>query len=432
MTVAVIEINDVEARLSRGAELLAREPGYAQVSADTLLLGQAALQQARVHPLQTNNQFWRQLSMEEIPSTNPRVRHSADLVHLLLDQLCQNQPLREVVLAVPGSFSAEQLSLLLGIAQQYPFTAVGLVDSAVAGAAQCAPRGQFALLEMQLHQTVITTLSIGDKVTRHSVDAVANTGLLSCYESWAGLIADQFIQQTRFNPRHDANTEQALFNQLPAWLQRFGPGGDQEFELQGKSIQIAAATLLERIRPLYERLQGRVRESGAAGDGVLLNPVAGALPGLAQIWPASHIIAATAVAEACDTLLPHIRRAPDAISFISELPATATPVQLQRHDSARRATHLLWRHSAYPLAQGKIYIADGEQPVFSARAGTDSLFAVEESADGLRLKTLNGDRPLVNDQPGSDGAALHIGDQIKLTRHPEPITVINVITETNH
>ncbi|TQV84634.1 hypothetical protein FKG94_03680 [Exilibacterium tricleocarpae] len=429
MTVAVIELNDADVRLSRDGKLLARQPGYAQINAGGLLLGEAAREQARIHPLQTNNQFWHQLNLDDIASPNPKVRHHGDLAHLQLDQLCEGQSLADVVFAVPGSFTGAQLSLLLGIAHQSPFTTVGMVDSAVAIAAQCAPPGQFTVLDMQLHQTVVTRVEVGDTVVRRDVDSVANAGLLACYERLATLVADQFIRFTRFNPRHDAATEQTLFNQLPDWLTHCRTDSDYEFELEGKSVQLSRNLLLECVAPVYELLRRRVQ---SAGDGILMNPAAGSLPGLAESWPATHSVDTTAVATACHQLLPHIRQAAAGISFATELPATRAPVTLQRHRAGDRATHLLHRHRAYPLSRGTLYVGGGEQPVVGPRLSADSRYAIAAAAGQWHLQLIDGYTPLVNDKPGTEGAVLQVGDTLRSARDETAMTVISVLPDSGY
>ena len=72
----------------------------------------------------------------------------------------------EALLAVPGSFTSAQLSLLLGLAQASPFSVTGLVDAAVAATAATAGPGSYNHLDIQLHQTVVTSLEVSGTAKR--------------------------------------------------------------------------------------------------------------------------------------------------------------------------------------------------------------------------------------------------------------------------
>ena len=61
----------------------------------------------------------------------------------------------QLLLATSGSMQREQLSLLLGIVQQCPFNAVGLVNRSVALASLYGGSGRIFHLEVQLHQAVV-------------------------------------------------------------------------------------------------------------------------------------------------------------------------------------------------------------------------------------------------------------------------------------
>ncbi|MEJ2759969.1 MAG: hypothetical protein P8126_00120, partial [Gammaproteobacteria bacterium] len=216
MAVSVIELNDSEIRVSRDTEIILRTPGYAVLRSDDLVLGEQAERVAHLNPRQTNNRYWSNLNQNALSILSPQARHNADLAyrHLLAIHEQAGKP-EEVIFSVPGSYSKEQLSLLLGIVESCPFTAVGLVDSAVAAAAAVAGAGRCVHLDIHLHHTVVTYLEISDTVSRMAVYIVEDCGVTDIHDTCASLIADLFIQQSRFDPQHHGETEQALYDSIP-------------------------------------------------------------------------------------------------------------------------------------------------------------------------------------------------------------------------
>src|SRR5690606_1460662 len=125
----------------------------------------------------------------------------------------------EVLLAVSGSMQHQQLALLLGIMQQCPFDAVGLVNCSVALGSLYSQGGRLFHLELQLHQAVISELlEQNNAVELQRTVPLPGCGLLQLQERLVELIAATFVRQTRFDPRRKAATEQHLYDALPAAL----------------------------------------------------------------------------------------------------------------------------------------------------------------------------------------------------------------------
>ena len=156
MTIALLDINDSNLQLWHGAAHL-QSPGYALLAGDGYRFGNPARAAARLQPRDINTRFWWQLSTEPLQPALGPARHTGDLVHAQLQELHREggQP-SEVLLAVSGSMQRDQLSLLLGIVQQCPFDAVGLVNRSVALGSLHGAGGRLFHLEIQLHQAVIS------------------------------------------------------------------------------------------------------------------------------------------------------------------------------------------------------------------------------------------------------------------------------------
>jgi hypothetical protein len=163
---ALLDLLDCNVQLWNGDHHL-QSPGYALLDGGEYRFGQAARSAARLRPRDINTRYWWQLSMEPLQPALGPARHTGDLVHAHLQSLYREggEP-GEAILAVPGSMQREQLSLLLGIVQQCPFDAVGLVNRSVALGSLFGGTGALFHVEIQLHQGVLIELAAGDAWSR--------------------------------------------------------------------------------------------------------------------------------------------------------------------------------------------------------------------------------------------------------------------------
>ena len=293
MTVWVIELNDSEIRVARDARIVLRSPGYAVVRNDRIQTGIEALKQAYINPRETFNRFWDKLNQDSLQTPAGNYRHHADLAfaHLMSIYEQCGKP-AEIIFAVPGGYTKEQLALLLGIANACPFKAVGLVDSAVAAAAAVVDNGQYQHLDIQLHKVVITQLDASQQqVARGKVDIVDDSGQIRIYTAVSALIADLFIQQSRFDPHHRAETEQALYDQLPKCLQTLTRSNEVLLEIEYKNTTHQAKLhrdeLLNCLNPVYEKIIKRLSPARTT----LLSDRFAILPGLTEAVTGAKILA---------------------------------------------------------------------------------------------------------------------------------------------
>ncbi|MBI2970081.1 MAG: hypothetical protein HYY36_05020 [Gammaproteobacteria bacterium] len=370
MSDCVIELVDSEIRVARGKRVIVRSPGYAVIRAGKTVLGEQALREAHLHPRDTYNRFWSNLSQDPLQTASEHVRHHADLAyaHLLSLHEQAGKP-KEVVFAVPGSYSRDQLALLLGIAQACPFAAVGLVDTGVAAASVAAGPGSYLYVDMQLHRMLVTRLAVDDMVVRESVETIENGGLVAIHDVSAELIADAFIAQCRFDPLHLAETEQALFDQLPQYLKTLSERPEVVLEIQFRGsrhqARLKQTALLEKLEPHYVEVIQRLDADRVA----LLSSRCAALPGLADRIPGAHVLEADAPFSACSVHASIIRSTGPDVSFITRLPAPPRPrvtaagvppqeeITERRDDVPEAVTHLLSGHRAYPLTASPWFLS---------------------------------------------------------------------------
>ncbi|MEE3237819.1 MAG: hypothetical protein VX220_02880, partial [Pseudomonadota bacterium] len=209
MSLKAIELNDSSIIVGNEDGVIAQSPGFALAAGNTLEIGEAAEQQARLQPTNSYNKYWHELSLEPLSHGN-NIRHFADIAYAQLLHLAEiGQIDSDVIFAVPGNFTRQQLAILLGLAKQCPFTPVGVVNSALAAASIGDHSESTVYADIQLHQVELTKLSFsGGELSIDSVIQVPGVGTQNFMDSMMQLATRLFIQQCRFNPQHNAASEQ--------------------------------------------------------------------------------------------------------------------------------------------------------------------------------------------------------------------------------
>ena len=421
MAIALLDINDSNLQLWHGSTHL-QSPGYALLVEKQYRFGNPARAAARLQPRDINTRFWWQLSTETLQPALGPARHTGDLVHAQLQELHREggQP-GEVLVAVSGSMQRDQLALLLGIMQQCPFKAVGLVNRSVALGSLHDSGGRLFHLEIQLHQAVITELARRDgQVELLRTLPLPGNGLLQLQEKVVEIIAAAFIRQTRFDPRRKAVTEQQLYDALPGALRALGSESETNLEVNGYRARISRGELLPAGQRLFDSAQEAIgRQLG--GDRVIADPVAGLLPGLAARLPGFELVAADSVRTALEQHLERLVQRETALSFITALPALVSPAATAAPGPAPAAaapapvpaplpaaTHLLQGHRAQPLAEAGTSLGQG--------------WEIHRGAAGWQLRGA-GAAIRVNDAPGQAGQVLGGGDAIRVGDNPEQLLI---------
>ena len=199
--------------------ILFQSPGFALVTEDTLEIGEFAENHSRMQPTNSFNKYWHELNLEPI-SHSRKLRHHADLAYAQLVHLTGMADIsQEVILSVPSNFSQEQLGILLGLARQTAFRPVGIVNTALVDSISALRKSQVLHADLQLHQIVLTLLAREENVLKvEKVVQVPGVGKQNFMNLMMQVATDLFIGQCRFNPQHDANSEQDLYNLLLTWL----------------------------------------------------------------------------------------------------------------------------------------------------------------------------------------------------------------------
>ena len=274
--------------VGEGGVLVGPSPGYALVEEGSLLVGPEALARARLRPRFVMSRFWERLDAVPLGRPFPDGLTAADLVHAHLRSLWADvgAETAEVVLAVPGFHTSEALGRLLGITQALGIPVVGLVDAAVAAAAVGFPGERLLLADVHLHRATVTELRQGEEIVRERVATIERWGLEEVNDALARRIAQAFVHKTRFDPFHAAETEQALHDRLPGWLERLGREDRVALSLSGggrdHEVEVERAEVEEWARKYAEELAQKVSLLKHPGEPttLLVSAHAARIPGL--------------------------------------------------------------------------------------------------------------------------------------------------------
>lgn len=421
MDIGLLDLNDCNLQLWHGDSRV-QSPGYALLHGDEYRFGAAARAAARLQPRNINTRFWWQLGTDPLQPALGPARHTGDLVHAHLQQLHReaNRP-GEIVLAVSGSMQHEQLALLLGIIQQCPFAAVGLVNRSVALGSLYGQGGRLFHLEIQLHQALVTELAAHDNTLEvRRTTPLPGCGLLQLQERVVEIIAGEFVRQTRFDPRRKAATEQQLYDALPAALRALHDRVEANIDVNGYQARINAHLLQGAGQRLFDSARAAM---GAAqpDDLVIADPLAALLPGLSGAFARLDVLASDDIYRALHLHQDTLVQREQALHFVTALPCLARksfggttaadapqptarivpqPIpQAAPVKPASRPTHLLYRHIARPLSASGTALWDG--------------WELYRDGEGWQLRG-SGSGAAVNGAPYTPGQVLGTGDTIAI------------------
>ncbi|MGD8345295.1 MAG: hypothetical protein PVH53_16965, partial [Desulfobacterales bacterium] len=212
-------------------------PGFALPEKKRLAVGAAAERKAHLYPRQILNQFWDQLNTEPLEQLNPFAHNHAEIAYEHFATIWQRiqQLAAETVIAVPGFYTRAHLGLILGITNELGIRVKGFTPLAIAAVPDEMPQGLWLHLDLHLHRFEITHLQRTDQLDREESISAQGSGLSTLYRKWVDAIAEEFVRHTRFDPLHQAATEQELYDRLPGVLAQLEQNSSVHFEMTGGS-----------------------------------------------------------------------------------------------------------------------------------------------------------------------------------------------------
>jgi hypothetical protein len=413
MALWVLQLNDIAIRATRDGELVDESPGVAIVDGHQVLTGSAAAAVRFLEPRAAHDRYWQRPGEQPRPGATRQCRHHADLVyHHLGAILARCGKPREAVLAVPAHYGEAELAQLLGICEALGLSVPALVDSSVAALAACAPPGRYTVAELYRHHATLVDVDVDQSCTRGTVTLVEAAALARLEHACLGLLSDAFLDQARFDPLHDAASEQRLADALPGWLaEAAGNATEIEIALTHGGRSYTAHVARREFERITAMVLGALAERVPSTRVLVVSPALAALPGATRVLGTSAVLPPNAAAHGVAAhRLALGNGAPTC--FVTALPASTAPT-LARHDVPAGATdaptHLLCGPRALPLGSDTCTLnADG-----SLGGGDATSAATVRCVDGRVLARPGRVGLEVNGRAVRDEIVLAAGDYLR-------------------
>jgi hypothetical protein len=275
--------------VGEGGAFFGPSPALALVEETGVRFGSEALAACRTRPRQVASDFWARLDDEPLGPPFPASLRFVDLVFGHLESLWREagRGTGEVLLAVTGAMEPAQVARLVGVTQALGMPVSGVVDAALAAASLGFAGERLLHVGLGQRRAVVSEIRQGAGLVRERVARIDRWGQDEVADAQMRGAARTFIQQARFDPLHDARTEQALFDRLPAWLEALARSEAVGAELPSSvgpvAVELTRAEAEAWTARFAEELQQQVSVLKLAGEPttVLVSAQAARLPGLA-------------------------------------------------------------------------------------------------------------------------------------------------------
>ena len=378
MSRLAIHLNDAGITVSDEERIIYREPGFAWLGDSELKTGNEAFAHSRIDPRRIQHRYWSELSTS--PLADARFSHltPADLAIRQLEEAWQAQPgnVDGLVVAVPGYMGAENLGLFLGIAGELELPVVAMVDAAVAATRREYENAVPVHVDLGLHQAVLTRLAQPGMAQSDRSEVIDGAGVFALYDRWLTTLSEAFVQQSRFDPLHTADTEQMLLDRLGGWLRVASTSGSVTMELesggQTYTAEIESIALVGAAAPVYQQIASVLRSLYRAEDvpAIQVTDRVARLPGLTDMLKA-RVGGEVFVLEPGATnrgALARCRGSADAgkgVSLLRKLPWDQSPIDMGAHAvetiHAGTPTHLLYGHKAYEIGNSPLILGSQDR-----------------------------------------------------------------------
>ena len=423
MSLAVLELNDQALLIHTEQGQSISEPGFAQLTSKGIETGEVARSIAWRSPQSSFNQYWRQLNQLPLPSNQRWARHNADIAFAQIEQLLNATAAPEkLILSVPGSFSDEQMSLVTGLIDASSSQLYAVIDSALAAGLDC--QNQTWIVELQLHQTVVSLIQPQDKGTQGSIEVVQqelipDLGIMTIYNSVARHVSNSLVSEYRYDPLHNSEGEQTIYDQIPTWLSTLTVKPEVTISISSPKGELPLVLRKHKIEELIESRLAKlteILESTEKHDVVFTH--SGAIIGrLVSRFATARLLSADQGCRNCFSVQQEIALESEQLHRIRSLKTGLLSDKItinQTHQSAY-ATHLLYNNQAWPLATAISIYLKNDQLSFKSGADKDATLAlmITDSELGV-LYQQPGNEVLLprSSQPG--GSIVIAGHKVKL------------------
>ena len=428
-------------------------PGVALVQKKKLLVGEAAERRFCLNPRFVNHTFWDQLNTEPLDQPGFQDKTNAELAFAHLGEIWRiiKAHGNETLIAVPPFYSQDQLGLILGMAQELSMPVRGLASLPVASAKEALSDEQLFHLDISLHRMTVTALQPGVRLVQGESLSLPHQGLSYLTSEWMKGIAAEFVQKTRFDPFHNAGSEQEIYDRLPEILTHLGEKEAMDFEIRSglhrHSVTLTRDLFLQKSRSLFSDIRRHVEtmrtpgEGGGSATALFVTHRVARIPGwkmeLAKI-PDSRVITLQPGAGAfgIGMLIGQFAAgaSPRAVGLLTSRPWQ--PPRPTREELLKSVTvghivptHLLYKSLAYPITDRPLLVGleKGEVHVV-VEVGQEGIspkhFSLQQHGDEVLLTNHSPHGTYVDESLVRNAASLRLGQTIRIGIPGETLQVI--------
>jgi hypothetical protein len=380
----VIELDDRAVSLARGGHVLSSIPSAVYDGSVGVSAGTVAWNALRSQPMATSTRHLGSILSQRTvlgAAGSPRARA------LTTEELRKRLAAFPIAtderawIVCPARSQPTGLGALLAITRELELPVDGFVDSAAVTVAALAVEGNAVVLELGLHHAAATAVDAEAGQARRRRTVVAERGgLIELAQAWLDLIGTTMVKRTRFDPLHDAATEQQLFNALPALAREAAAMGNTTAVVtrgaEQFQVELSRDQFVRAGEPVFRALSGLLHQLRPAGAPVaIVAPqfVAG-LPGsreeFEQFVGCELVLIPDGFAAAATSLLdlPPPLAEPDSARLLRRLPlqprgslaeAAAREVLGKRRSGGPPPSHVLFDGRAYSLATDSLIVGRG-------------------------------------------------------------------------
>jgi len=443
MGVFAIELDDRAVSLARGGQVLTSAPSAVfDGSPNGPPAGAPAWRELRLRPMATSARHLGAVLSQRDLSTRAERLVEAELKA----RLAEHPPLEgdRVWVVAPARVEPKGLEVLLGVAHRLGLSVDGFMDSAAVTAATLISERSAIVLELGLHHAAATAVDRDTGQARRRRTVVSRRGgFIDLYQVWLDLIGKTMVKRTRFDPLHDAATEQQLFDALPALTREVAERGDTTATVSKGQTRFDVALTRDQFtqaaEPVYRALIAllhQLRSAGTAVDIVMPRTVS-ELPGMRQALeqfigcelastPDGFSAAAASLLD-----LPARPEGDDVVPLLRRLPlqsrrAIANTVSLeglgQRRAGGPAPSHVLLEGRAYSLTADTLVVGRAPEPADARHVALpDGLAGVSRRhcsfvRDGDEMILLDHSTfgTFVNGERVQERVRVHAGDRVRL------------------
>ncbi len=463
-------------------------PGFVYFKGNRYITGREAEGQSRIHPRNVTDTCWDLLSLrsssiaegDKIPLYSELAFHH--LKHLWQRLNSSGLPAEKVIFALPGQYLADdseeelEIGLILSMVHDLQIPLAGIVDMACASlipqlhAMRDLP---FTALHLDIHQhaVLVSIIKVGAVIERQHLLHSSDIGNNQIINELMPKLANRFLSQTAFDVTHDANTEQAFYNQIRRLIDALRTAPECALELGGlkrpRQMVVTRDSLARHLDTVNDSILQFVKKAvSTAGLGPMklyLTERVSRVPGLSEklgsgtecqlihLDIASAAFGATAYAGDIP-LVDDLDHTPVITRIPVDQPAFNTPPLEIKEDSiagdettndsssdeiSLRPTHIVYEGIAYPLGNDHFEIGTDIPDKQNGLRLSSSNQGIEKhhcriynEKKGIKIETDNRETTYLNHELISNERYLTVGDAISLGNKDPKIDLLLIHCNT--